>query len=480
MLATLLSTTNILSQRKITLDDIIGLARNQSPFAKQAETQRENRYWGYRFFRSNYNPQLTLSGSMPGYVNAILPIEQNDGSVQFGSVNQINTRLNMGLIQPITLTGGELSINSNISFFDRLGDNISNSSWRGSPFTIDLEQPLFAFNQLKWDKKTEPLRYEESKREYVEELESISRESVARFFNYLDAQVNLQIAQFNLANNDTIYRIEQGRYNIGTTSKDKLLQVELQLLRSEQAVAQAQLDLETSSLRLRSYISLNDIDQFELVLPEEIPQFEINYGEALNYAQSYRADYLAFQRRKLEAQRDVANARASRFSSVLTATFGLNDTGDGLTDVYMNPDDEQRVDIGFTIPLVTWGRNEATMKRALANQRLQDYVIAQDELNFEQEILTQVRQFEVLRTQLEISKKSDEVAQERYNVAQNRYLIGKIDITNLNIALEEKDEAKRSYILALRDFWTAYYNLRELTLYDFAEGKLLYSEDASN
>ena len=49
---------------------------------------------------------------------------------------------------------------------------------------------------------------------------------------------------------------------------------------------------------------------------------------------------------------------------------------------------------------------------------------------------------EMMRLQIEITKKSDEVAQERYNVAQNRYLIGKIDITNLNIALREKDDAK--------------------------------------
>ncbi len=92
------------------------------------------------------------------------------------------------------------------------------------------------------------------------------------------------------------------------------------------------------------------------------------------------------------------------------------------------------------------------MRTALANKKLNDYVIEQDEVNFEQEIMTQVRQFEMLRLQIEITKKADEVATERYNVAQNRYLIGKIDITNLNIALTEKDDAKRSYIQALKKF----------------------------
>ena len=115
------------------------------------------------------------------------------------------------------------------------------------------------------------------------------------------------------------------------------------------------------------------------------------------------------------------------------------------------------------------------MQSAYAQKRLNDYLIAQDEVLFEQAILTQVRQFEMLQLQIEITKKSDAVAFERYNVAQNRYLIGKIDITNLNIALKEKDDAKRSYIEALKSYWTAYFNLRRLTLYDFAEQKYLYN-----
>jgi outer membrane protein TolC len=89
--------------------------------------------------------------------------------------------------------------------------------------------------------------------------------------------------------------------------------------------------------------------------------------------------------------------------------------------------------------------------------------------------LTQVRQFEMLRLQIEITKKSDEVALARYNVAQNRYLIGKTDILNLSTALREKDEAKRSYLQALKSFWTSYYDLRRLTLYDFIDRKYLYN-----
>lgn len=462
-------------ERQFTLPEIIDRAVGQSPAALQAETQKENRYWQYRLYRSNYNPQLRLNGYIPDYNRDYFSNRLDDGTIVFQSREQISSYVNLGMEQPIPWTGGNVSVNSNLNFFDDIERNLN--QYNSTLVNIQLNQPLFGFNNLVWDRRTEPLRYEESKRSFVEEKEFISRTAVELFFAFLDAQINLQIASFNLANNDTIYKIEQGRYNIGTTSKDKLLQVELQLLRSQQGVAQAKLDLETARLRLRSYLGLQEGASFELVLPEEIPQFDISFDEALNYAQANRADYLAFQRRKIEADRQVAEARSQRFQTDLTASLGFNNASAEIDNLYSDPNNQQRVNIAFNIPIIDWGRNKARMKTALANQRLENYVIAQDERDFEQEILTQVRQFEVLRSQIRITKKSDEVAQERYNVAQNRYLIGKIDITNLNIALTEKDDAKRSYINALRSFWTAYYDLRRLTLYDFVNDQLLYTPD---
>jgi outer membrane protein TolC len=465
-------------QTVLALEDIIARSKGQSPASKQAETRKENRYWQYRYYKTNYNPQLRLEGSLPSYYKRVNQIPQQDGTFRYIPVEQTNNNVTLGLEQPIQWTGGTISANTGLGYFKDFNDNTSLSEqWSGTVMNVQLNQPLFAFNQLRWDRKTEPLRYEESKREYIEQMEFISREAVSRFFDVLQAQINLQIATFNLANNDTIYKIERGRYNIGTTSQDKLLQVELQLLRSRQGVAQATLDQETARLQLRTYIGLSKDENFALSLPEYIPAFDVTVDEALQYAQKNRAAYIAFERRRIEADREIAQARGQRFQTELTAAFGLNNNGLMLDDVYNDPSELQQFNLTLNVPVLDWGRNKSRMRTAMANKKLNDYVIAQDEVNFEQEIMTQVRQFEMLRLQIEITKKADEVATERYNVAQNRYLIGKIDITNLNIALTEKDDAKRSYIQALKSFWTAYYDLRRLTLYDFSTKQLLYTPE---
>lgn len=469
MMASGLSAQNVFN-----LEEVIQRAQSQSPTFRQVETRKETRYWAFRSYRTNYNPQVRLISNNAGwlYTNSISPIRQPDGTLQYIPINQFNPGVNFSLQQPIKATGGQIWVNSIYNYFNDISANTK--QWNGTPVNIQLNQPLFSFNPLKWDRMIEPIKYEESKRDYAEGMEQIARDASTLFFTVLQEQVNLQIAKYNLANNDTIYKIEQGRYNIGTTSEDKLLQVELQLLRSRQDVAQANLNLQTASLQLRTFIGLRNGETFQLTMPDSIPAFEVSEDEALEHAKKTRSAYIAFERRKAEAERDVAQARGQLYQVGLTASYGLNNVGASLNDIYQNPSKQQLANITFNVPLVDWGRRKAIMKTAYANKKLQDYVIAQDEITFEQEILTQVRQFEMLRLNIEITQKSDQVALERYKVSQNRYLIGKIDITNLNIALTEKDGAKRSYILALKSFWTAYYDLRRLTLYDFKDRRFLY------
>jgi outer membrane protein TolC len=475
-----LSFFSLRGQNLFTVEEVIRKAQTQSPAFKQTETIRETKYWQYRVFRANYNPQIQL-GNTGGqiYSKGINPVIQPTGTIAYQPVNQINPGAGLALQQPIQWTGGTIAVNSSYNFFKDYTNKVPDQ-WSGIPVNLSLYQPVFAFNPYKWNKRTEPIRYEESKRDYAENMEQISEDAVSFFFTVMEAQVNLQIAKFNLAYNDTIYKIEQGRYNIGTTSEDKLLQVELQLLRSRQDVATANLKLQTGSLNLRRYMGVSDSEPFGLVLPDTIPPLALNEDDAVTYARQTRSAFAAFERRKIEALEGVAQARGSLYQVGISAAYGLNNQSPTFSEIYSHPSRQQIANVTFTIPVLDWGRRKAQMHTARAVQKLADYQIAQDEVNFEQAIRTQVRQFELLYLQLEITKKSDAVALKRYVVSQNRYLIGKVDITNLNIALNEKDSAKRGYIQALRDFWTAYYELRRLTLYDWLDKKFLYNPHAED
>ncbi|MCK5702342.1 MAG: TolC family protein [Cyclobacteriaceae bacterium] len=473
-----------ISGRVFTLKEIINIARQQSIASKQAETTRENRFWQFQSYRSNYKPQLVLDGTIPGFNRSFDEVRQEDGSYEFLPVSINNSEINLRLRQPIGATGTQLFLNSNITRFDNFLDTDAEDPYhlyQGNPLEIGIIQPLFQYNRLKWDKRIEPLRYEESQREYIESLEEISVFTTRRFFDLMLSQINLEIAEKNVANNDTIFKIAQGRYNLGKIAENELLQLELQLMNSRQQVAQSKLDIAIRSLRLRTWAGLTDIENLQLFLPEEIPLFIVDEEVALVHAKANRSETISFERRKLEADADIAQAKGDTGPQAdLFARFGLTNRTDrnaSVGDLYKNPENQQIVQMGFEIPIMDWGRRKSRVKTAEANQKFVQYTVDQDIINFDEEVLTQVRQFEMLKEQVRITRVADDIAQRRYNITKNRYLIGKIAITDMNIALTEKDEAKSRYIQSLEDYWLSYFTLRQLTLYDFENGFQIISDD---
>ena len=100
-----------------------------------------------------------------------------------------------------------------------------------------------------------------------------------------------------------------------------------------------------------------------------------------------------------------------------------------------------------------------------------EYAVEQDKQTFAQEIVTQVTLFDMMKDQLVLTANADSIATEKYTIARERYVLGNLSITDLSIAFQEKDQAKRDYISALHDFWGAYYELRYLSLYDFEKNE---------
>lgn len=467
-----------------TLKEIINIARQQSIASKQAETTRENRFWQFQSYKSNYKPQLGIDGTLPGFNRSFTGVPQQDGTSKYLPVSRNTSDINLRIRQDIAATGTRLFLNSGIARFDNFLDTDVTDpfhQYSGNPLEVGIIQPLFQYNSLRWDKKIEPLRYEESQREYIEDLEDISVNTTRRFFDLVLSQINLEIAKKNVANNDTIYKIAQGRYNLGKIAENELLQLELQLMNSRQQAAQAQLDIEIRNLRLRTWVGLTDVADLPLVLPEAIPSFNVDEQTALIHARANRSQTVSFERRQFEAAAEIARAKGDTGPQAdLFARFGLTSSAfkdEPLSEIYTNVENQQIIQMGFEIPIMDWGRRKSRVKTAEANQKFVQYTVDQDIITFDEEVLTQVRQIEMLQEQVKITRLADDIAQRRYDITKNRYLIGKISINDMNVALTEKDEAKARYIQSLEDYWLAYFNLRRLTLFDFEEGFQIISDE---
>lgn len=456
----------------LSLPDAIDIARSQSPDALTAKHKFRASYWQYRSYRAAYLPSLQLDGTLPNFNRSIEQISLEQGEALLER-QYIDYSVSASLRQRIGFTGGDIFVRSGLRRLDNFYNDPDTSITQhlSTPINIGYSQPIFQFNNYKWERRIEPMRYEEAKKAYLEDMENVSITATNYFFNLLLAQISEKIALINLANYDTLYKIAQGRYNLGKIAENDLLQLELQFLRASSSVEDARLNVENRMFRLKSYLRIKDDLPLELLPPADIRPFTVPFAKAIEEARANRADALAFNRRELEAEREVNRAKMDgRFDAELFAVFGLTQSSVDLDEVYRNPVDQQQVQLGISLPILDWGVARGRIKIAESNQEIVRTAIEQELIDFDQEVFLLVARFNMQFDQVVIAAKSDTVAQKGYDITKARYLIGKISITDLNIAQREADQSKSNYINALWTYWSNYYELRRLTLFDFKTG----------
>ncbi len=460
---------------KLTIEEVVGMAQGNTPDILLAKTRLSNSYWRFQAYKSGLKPQLLLNGDLPVLNRSISVVTQPDGSDVFVKRSFMTSALSVSVEQNIGLTGGRVFASTGLERIDIFSNTGNSSSFLTTPILIGINQPILGFNRFKWEKELEPLRYKESERNYTEEVEGKSIEAANYFFDIFISQINLSAAEKDKANADTLYRISKGRYNVGKIAENELLQMELSANQSEVNLAEATLQLQNSTENLRTFLDLVSNTVFDLVAPTDIPEYEIDLEQALTNARNNRQVELGFQRRMMEAEQEIARTKAeSGFSANLFATFGLSGTDRNLAKSYANPVDQEQVRVGFQMPLADWGKGKSERKIAESNKELVERSITQERRAFEQEIRIKVMQFDLIRNRLSLAERSYEIAQKRYDITRKRYLIGKIGVTELNIALSEQTNARRAYMQALRSFWIAHYEIRWITLYDFEKDQAVH------
>lgn len=462
------SMNSFAQQRDLTLEEVINIAKEQSPDALIAQHQLRSSYWEFKTYRRSLLPSLSFDGTIPSINRAFTAYTTSTGTEEYVEQSYTSYSGNLRLNKVIGLTGGNIFLSSGLQRVDNFYDTITTNNYLSTPINIGFRQPLFNYNPYKWDKKIEPLKYKAAKRNYLETVEQVSLTAVNYFFNLLSAQVDHRVAKINVSNYDTLYKIAQGRYVSGKIAENDLLQLELNFLNAQSALEKSNLELENATFRLKSFLRLQNVKDIHLIVPQPKEFAKVDYELALEQATNNSSDIIDFERRLLESRANVNRAKSENgFNANLYAVFGLMGNAHSLGNSYANPGDQQQLSIGLEVPILDWGMRKGQVKMAQSNADLVETSVEQERLDFSQNIFLQVSEYNMQQNQLVIAAKSDTVAAKSYTASKNRYLIGKISVTDLNIAQTEKDKATIAHIRALQTFWRNYFELRKMTLYDF-------------
>ena len=453
----------------LTLPQAIEMAQAHSPEAEAARHTYRAAYWNHRFYRANYLPSVTLTSS-PYFNKQISKVTQPDGTNLFIKQNQLSVDMDLKINQNIWFTGGSLFVKSNVQRLDELETDVT--AYNSQPIVIGYEQALFGYNSLKWDRRIEPVRFREARKAYNEALELVASQTSNLFFNLATAQTNLDIASSNYASADTLYRYAEGRYNIGTITENEMLQLEINKLTEETNMMNARIEVEDQMQVLRSFLGFQRDVTLKVIPEGEVPQFEIPLGEALKMAFENSPEPDMYKRMQLQSQSNLAYAKANAgLKADLYVQYGLSQTVDKFTDSYRNPMNQQYASIGISLPILDWGRGKGQIRVAKSNVDLVNTQAEQGMKDFELNVARMVRQFNLQSQYVKVASKTDRTADRRYEVAKRLYILGKSTILDLNAAITEKDAARRSYISALKSYWSLYYGLRSMTGYDFEKNQ---------
>ncbi len=454
--------------RRLTLTETIYTAHEQSPSSLMAKHNFLASYWEYRSYKAQFLPSLNLNATLGQFNRSLIALQNSEtGNINYVKNDNMRNNLSLSVNQNVVPTGGTLSVYTQLYRLDQYAPQ-RRTTYNSQPINISYIQPLRAFNSLKWQKKTAPKQYEKAKRVYLETMENITVTVTSLFFNTILAQQQLELANKNYQNTESLYRIAKERFEIGKVSQGELLQLELRMLNDGMAINDYQLQLDLHKLQLKSFLGFNDAVELELVLPDSIPSLTLQIPEVVELAYANSSFGLTQELSLLSAEQEVARAKNNRgLSATLSAHFGLTQESESFRYAYKNPMDQEVVSLGLSIPILDWGLGKGRVQTAKSVENVVRTQAGLDDTEHRQDLMIKVVQFNNQTRQCQISSKADSVAMQRYEAVRERFINGTASVTDINTAQSEKDDAARRYINELSKYWNYYYTLRKLTLYDF-------------
>lgn len=456
-----------LNAQKLTLDNAIKIAQDNSFDGKVAQYTFLAGYWTYRSFQADLKPAVNLTGNMFNFNHSLVDTRNyDDGKVRYVDNNTLGNTLVLSLDQKIAATGGTVSLQSYLYRLDQF--SYKEKLYNSQPLRISYDQPLMAYNSLKWNKKTAPLEYQIAQRKYMTSLETITMNVTSLFFSAISAQSNYNQAVASLSDREALYEIAKKRLELGTTTKSEVLQMELSLLNARVSVNNNRISLDDAKYNLFSYLRVTDYENAELIPPYAIPDIIINFDDVLEKAINNSGHTQEQKLQMLEAERSLAQAKSNKgLQMTLSGEIGFSQSSPTLGGVYSRLRDNEIIGLTLSLPIFDWGVRRGQVKMAQAQLDVVKVQIDKSHQDYIQELRRNVIQFNAQPMQCRDAQRAQEIAEERYDITRRRFEAGNLSVTDLNTAQQELESAKMQYISQLQTFWTDYYTLRRATLYDW-------------
>lgn len=463
--------------RVLTLEEVLLMAREHSVNAAVAADNYRSAYWRYRTYRAELLPELTFSSRIPTYNNSYNILQNQDGSYSYVRSNIFGLSGELSVTQNIPFTGGSLSLSSSLDFNWQMAGK-GTREFLAIPVSLTFVQPVFGVNTFKWNRKIEPLRLEEARSSYSEEMESVNMEAVTLYFNCIMSSDNLSVARENSESAESIYEVARHRRKIGQISETELMQLEISALEAKAILTSYESSYKADVFKLCSFIGIPSTTDLSFDVPESPALMMLDYDEVLAKAMENSSFVKNRERRRLEAEYAVATAKGELRKIDLSVRIGYSGTDDDFAEAYARMMGQQVVSVGMELPILDWGKRRGQVRVAESERDVVESQLDKEEMEFGQNIFILVEQFNNQSGLLSIARQRDELASSRYSSSVNAFMAGKMTALELNNARDAKVSARQNYINSLYLYWYYFYHIRSVTLWDYTCGCAIRNNEA--
>jgi outer membrane protein len=460
------------AQHTISLEECLHLAHTQSPQLYEAKEK-------YQIARSNAEAQsrslythVDLTLAAPVYSENTTPVfDPATGLTTLYSSHITQFGPGLTITQPITWTGGTLSVTSNLYRESQIPTSGPQTNDYLGLSTIQLNQPLFKTNELALTASEADMALEDAHAQYVAQWVALNYSIERLYYGLYQAEEQLDIQKEVVRTSEANFTLAENKFKAGLIAEVEKLQLEADLAAArtdlfdrERLCSAAQRDLEIA-------LGLQFSDSVFVKL-DPLPEtsVQVNANAAIERALTHREDILAARQSVAYSENALARTGNQRtISASLSGTFGTSGESQ-FVDLVNRSVLNRGVTLSVNIPLFDWGAHSLRMDAAQGAIDLSKTALGLKEQQVRQEVLSAIEQIEAAKRQVEVAKQSVIVAQKAYELSRNRFDLGKI--TSQDLALDEQrlTRARLSALTAEVAVHLAFADLTQKTLFDFERG----------
>ncbi len=145
---------------KLSLRDVISIATDSSLSAFRARHTYLGSYWEFRTYKAQNLPQLSIASTPIKYnQNFVLRYNSETNIEEYRPQQTISSAIGLSVKQNVGPLGGTFYIDTDLDFVKNFSSvNEDYQQFSTTPIRIGYNQPLFGYNQFRWDKKIEPIK----------------------------------------------------------------------------------------------------------------------------------------------------------------------------------------------------------------------------------------------------------------------------------------------------------------------------------